>query len=334
MTYQSDEFELKERLLDKSIEAYVLALETINRLTIQYRLETFCFLLCNAWELLLKSKLIHDAEDDDAAYYPNGNAGERRSLSLTDCLKKLLPNQNDPVRKNIERISELRDESVHLVIDEIPADVIGFLQATVTNYHRYLNEWFGESLNNRYPVPMMSIVYDIAPGRHDLSNARLRSRLGIEAFRYLSRFSAQLKCDHEALGNPEEFMVTVRYGVYLTRRREDADISLTSGPSEHELTQVVEVPKDPSTTHPFRQRELIEKINEFHPLANKYDVQCMKRVFGVESRNDWFYKGQIQGSPGQYSQGFLDWVRKEFDQDADFFGKTRAKRKQEDQGTP
>jgi len=32
---------LKGRLVDKSIEGYILALETINRLSIQYRVETF-----------------------------------------------------------------------------------------------------------------------------------------------------------------------------------------------------------------------------------------------------------------------------------------------------
>ena len=47
---------LKGRLLNKSVDAYVLALETINRLSIQYRLEAFCYLICNAWELLLKGK--------------------------------------------------------------------------------------------------------------------------------------------------------------------------------------------------------------------------------------------------------------------------------------
>jgi hypothetical protein len=45
----------KGRLLGKSLEAYLLALETINRLTITYRVETFCALACNAWELLLKA---------------------------------------------------------------------------------------------------------------------------------------------------------------------------------------------------------------------------------------------------------------------------------------
>lgn len=92
MTSEDNAFELKERLLDKSIEAYVLSLETINRLTIQYRLETFCYLLCNAWELLLKAKLIEDAGNDDAAYYPTDSDSEKRSFSLVDCLNRLLPN--------------------------------------------------------------------------------------------------------------------------------------------------------------------------------------------------------------------------------------------------
>ena len=62
-------FDLKKRLVEKSIEAYVLALETINRLTIQYRLETFCYLICNAWELLLKAKILEDEGKPDSIYY-------------------------------------------------------------------------------------------------------------------------------------------------------------------------------------------------------------------------------------------------------------------------
>jgi hypothetical protein len=52
---------LKGRLLENSIEAYILALESINRLSIKYRVETFAYLICNAWELLLKAKIIQDA---------------------------------------------------------------------------------------------------------------------------------------------------------------------------------------------------------------------------------------------------------------------------------
>ncbi len=327
MTSNGDEFELRDRLLDNSIEAYVLALETINRLTIQYRLESFCFLLCNAWELMLKSKLVHDSGDDDAAYYPVTDAGVKRSLSLSDCLNQLLPNENDPVRKNIERIRDLRDESVHLVIGEIPSDVIGLLQAGVTNYHLLLNDWFEETLANRHPVPMMSIVYDMDPGKHDLSDARLRSRLGADAFEYMSSFSAQLAIEHEALGYPEEFLVTVRYGVFLTKREADADISLTSGPSDGETAQIVEVAKDSSLTHPYRQKELVAKIREFCPTANQYDIQCINTVFRTKSKNEWFYQNKVPGSPGQYSEQFVNWIKNRYEQNAEIFRQTRARRK-------
>jgi len=49
---------LKGKVLDKSVEAYILALEIINQLSIKYRIETFTYLICNAWELLLKAKII------------------------------------------------------------------------------------------------------------------------------------------------------------------------------------------------------------------------------------------------------------------------------------
>ena len=115
----NESFNLKARLLDKSLEAYVLALETINRLTIQYRLESFCYLFCNAWELLLKTKILDENVDQEAIYYKTPIGEPTRTLSLRDCLKRIIPNAKDPIRRNIERIEELRDESVHLVIGQI-----------------------------------------------------------------------------------------------------------------------------------------------------------------------------------------------------------------------
>jgi hypothetical protein len=56
---------LKGQLVEKSVDAYVLALETINRLSIKYRVESFTYLICNAWELLLKARVldVHSSRD-------------------------------------------------------------------------------------------------------------------------------------------------------------------------------------------------------------------------------------------------------------------------------
>lgn len=52
------EKELIDNLLNKSEEAFLMAIEIYNKPTINYRLEGFTFFICNAWELLLKAKIL------------------------------------------------------------------------------------------------------------------------------------------------------------------------------------------------------------------------------------------------------------------------------------
>ena len=51
---------LVSALVEKSKESAYLAVEIMNKPTIHYRTEGFCFFICNAWELLLKAFLIRE----------------------------------------------------------------------------------------------------------------------------------------------------------------------------------------------------------------------------------------------------------------------------------
>jgi len=46
------------RLVEKSVEAFILGLEVYNKPTIKYRVEGFSFFIVNAWVLMLKAELI------------------------------------------------------------------------------------------------------------------------------------------------------------------------------------------------------------------------------------------------------------------------------------
>ncbi len=50
---------LSTRLVDKSIEAFIMGLEIYNKPTIKYRIEGFSFFICNAWELMLKAEMLN-----------------------------------------------------------------------------------------------------------------------------------------------------------------------------------------------------------------------------------------------------------------------------------
>lgn len=324
MNDSADAFDLKQRLVDKSIEAYALSLETINRVTIQYRIEAFCFLICNAWELLLKAKIIEDDGSEDVIYYKG--EGNKRSLSLHDCLKKVKPNEKDKVRRNIERIMELRDESTHLVIIRIPREVIMLSQACVINYHKHLNEWFGESLSDKFPVGMMSIVYDLSPEQSDLTDARFRRSLGKDAAEFLDRYCAELRDELESHQGSPKFSIGIDYRLVLTKKSDEADIDLSTG-SGGAPTRIVQDPKDPGTTHPLRQKEVLEKLGELFPDAriNSHDIQSVNRAHNIKNKSEYFYKGKVPGSPGQYSHDFVNWLKVRYESDSAFFIKARKR---------
>lgn len=86
-----DEMDVVNRLIDKSQEAFLLAIELYNRPTIRYHAEGCCFFLCNAWELMLKAH-ISKTLGESAVFYPDSD----RSLSLTDCVRRCLPMQMIP----------------------------------------------------------------------------------------------------------------------------------------------------------------------------------------------------------------------------------------------
>lgn len=317
---------LKGRLVDKSVEAYILALETINRLSIQYRIETFCYLFCNSWELLLKAKIIDHDGTPNSIYYKTTRGQPKRSLSLRDCLKRIIPNQKDPARRNIERIEELRDEATHLVLGHLPREVIGLFQAGVINYHKRLNEWFGVSLADKIPLGMMSIVYDIGPEQFDINDHRLRRKLGKDAAEFLGHYCAEVTQELGQLQRSDQFAIGIEYKLTLTKKPNDADIQLSTGP-QGEHSRIIEVPRDPSSSHPFREKEVVESAKAAGLRVNQHDIRCVNKVYNIKKRNEYFYQGKVKGSPGQYSQGFVDWLIERYRGDDQFFQNTRAKAK-------
>lgn len=320
---------LKGKILKKSLEAYVLGLETINRLSVTYRVETFTYLLMNAWELLLKARILDETGSRQAIYYKDVASVRPRTLSVRDALKRVIPNEHDSTRRNVERVADLRDESVHLVLSQLPTDVMALLQACVLNYHRCLHDWFGIGLSDRLPVGMMTLVYDLSPELSSLKSPILRRRLGRDAADYLSQFETELRDEHAALGYPTEFSVRLSYSLFIEKRPAEADIRLSSGP-DGKVTRVVEVAKDPSRTHPHRQKEVVTEVNR--RLAGRrqitsYDVICICNVYGVKTRSEFHYRGSVPGNPDQYSDALVDWIADQYEHDAAFFGQTRDRYK-------
>lgn len=107
------ELDTADRLLEKSKEAFALAVELYNRPTLKYHAESCSIFLCNAWELMLKSYIIRKYGIDEI-YYDDGD----KTIALTDCLKKVFTNDKDPLRINMAELIRFRNTNTHFITDE------------------------------------------------------------------------------------------------------------------------------------------------------------------------------------------------------------------------
>ena len=96
------------------------------------------------------------------------------------------------------------------------------------------------------------------------------------------------------------------------------------------VARIIEVPKDPSRSHPFRQKEVVDQVKAAIAgiQINPYDIQCVNKTYGVKQRSEYFYQGRVKGSPAQYSQTLVDWLVQQCRKDAEFFQKARRAAKE------
>jgi len=317
---------LTRNLIANSVDAFILALETINRPSVAYRMEAFCVLFCNAWELLMKAHIFHRGE---RIFCRKRRKQPRRSISLDDCLGRIFTDVNDPVRLNIDTVADLRNAAIHLVVPFVPPDIMGLFQAGVLNYSRTLQSWFGVSLSDRVPIGMMALVYDFDPAKHSLESAQAHRKLPAETVRYLQEFQQNIRTQAQTFGaSSNRFFIPIDLTLAIVRNPAKADIFLSSGIGGQEAL-VVEVPKNPDTTHPHRRKEVLEQLKaklDSECTVNSYDLDCVKIVYNIQSRADFYYKPKFGSA--QYSPAYVDWLMDRFKGNSSFFKNARDKRKQ------
>jgi EC042_2821-lke REase len=86
---------------------------------------------------------------------------------------------------------------------------------------------------------------------------------------------------------------------------------------------------DPDRTHPFRQTEVLTRVNKLLPVARRevtgYDVQCVRKVYDIDGKAEYSHKPLFASR--QYSQAFIDWMAEAAKKDKAFFAKARRKAK-------
>lgn len=156
------------------------AIEVYNKPTFAYREESFAILALNAWELLLKARVLQLANNRLAAilvyekrqradgtmsekqYRRKSRSGAHVSISLFRALDLLRDEYGDTVhpsaRSNLQLICEVRDNAIHFINkgENLSKLVQELGTACLRNYLALMRGWFGIDLSqyNFYLMPL------------------------------------------------------------------------------------------------------------------------------------------------------------------------------------
>ena len=147
-----------------AVSALVAAVEIYNKPTVEYREQTFVVLLVNAWEVLLKARIVQlsgnkmasiiEREEGTKRYIFDDITGGHSTIGLKATLNTV--SLSPTVKRNIAELVNVRHEATHMGL--LPSDlrdaVHRFGAASVQNFIHVAKQWFDEDVPVSYLLPV------------------------------------------------------------------------------------------------------------------------------------------------------------------------------------
>ena len=317
---------LSRQLLAKSEDAFLLALEIYNKPTVDYRLESFCILFINSWELLLKAYLIEEVKNTKIIFLKGTK--QQETISFTEALGRAITDTKSPIRINLEDINKLRNTSSHLIIPEYEIIYTGLFQQGVLNYVKALSNWFDRSIN--ITPRLLTLAFEYQPT--SITKLTLKDKYNKMI---LSAFDSKQKEIMETIKeNPTMYSIPINSTLALVKNPNKADIVLSKGLTGKEFG-VIEVAKDHDRTHPYLRGKdkspkvgtLLYYFNHEDIAINGYDITCINYSENINetTRTEFVYKSKVANSSAQYSQEYINFIIRKINNNPKYIEKCRKK---------
>lgn len=286
---------LHNKFLDKAKFALIASVEIYNKPSFPYREETFCLLALNAWELLLKAKILKDEKNNlrsirvyetrqtktgaqsSKAYLRKNRIGNPLTISLDKCIHKI--NQvktgnkiSSEIISNITALTEIRDNAVHYINASpvLAKQVLEIASATIKNFILLAKYWFGmdfsDSLSLILPLSFLTGKKEVASVTVTADENRLISYLqkiaqsDVESSSpYSVAISVQVKFDRSSLSTSSKVKIS-----------DDAD-----------AVKIMLSEEDIRTNYPWDYQELIKRITIRYSnfIRNKHFYALKKKLY-------------------------------------------------------
>lgn len=310
---------IQTKLINKSKEAFCMAIELYNKPTIKYRAEGFALFICNAWELMLKAHMLNTMGETSIYHKDNPH----RTLSLENCIQKVFTNNKDPLRINLEKIIELRNISTHFITEEYEMIYVPLFQSCVLNYNEKMLKFHNEDMTQVVPQNFLTLSVSMKA----LSEAEIIAK-------YPEEIASKLLVTNETIAdmivtNNDKFAIKIEHHHYITKDKDKATSFVGIDNSSDTKVKIVKELKDPNVTHKYSTTSCVAEIsarlnrmgitvkcNTIPTRFNNYHFNLFCKYYGIKENPKLCYQHQLTHTYG-YSIQTIDFIVEEIKKDPD-----------------
>lgn len=307
--------ELVSKMVDKSIEAFILGLEVYNKPTIKYRIEGFSFFICNAWELMLKAEMI---KNGSSIYFKDK---PDRTLSLNETINNIYPDKYTRIRLNLSKIIDLRNISTHFITQDYELKYAPLFQACVLNYIQEIMRFHDVDITKYIPQNFLTISATIDP----LTNEQIKIKYPSEIAEKFIQKANEIDVLIEEYDS-EKFAINIRQNLYITKKKNEADFTIQINKDSKNKANIIKDLKDPADTHKYTFNNIIIAVKErlkkknitigYEKGFNSYVLNLFMNFYNIKTEQKYSYCHMIgKNEQYTYSQQLVEFLIEEICKD-------------------
>ena len=273
-------------LLDKAIDACIAAIEVYNKPDFHYREEAFSILMLNAWELLLKARILMEHKNDIRSievwetriksdgtrtvrkYAKKNRSGNNMVIGIDKAIAHVngyaAHRIDTDCSANLGLLKEIRDSAVHLINFDpaLSKRVQEVGSAALRNFFHASQEWFDVDLS-RYNFFLMPVSF-FSPSEIVESVKKNRSAAARNLFDHIGELAA--------IQTGRDYFVTMNVELNFVRSKtpDSIEVKLSTAP---DALEVVLSEEQIVAKWPWDYGELV------HQLRNRYSNFVQNSVF-------------------------------------------------------
>lgn len=285
------------RLLKNAEAALISAIEIYNKPAFAYREETFAILALNAWELLLKAKLLDIKKNDPRCLYvyftkeiaggqqskkkyvKRNRTGNKMTIAIADCIVRLEAEKitiPEPIKQNLIALTEVRDNAIHFInaSPQLSKQVLEIGTACLRNFIELGKQWVNLNLSS-YSLYLMPIGF--LPSA--VATAIAPSNDEQNVVNYLATL---MKDAHE--GDVQDYHVSLDVNISFKRTSAAAAnaIIVTNDPNDPNAIAVNISEEDIQKQYPWNYGTLTERLhNRYIDFKENNKYHQLRKALGA-----------------------------------------------------